>query len=213
MNDNDPMLEQLLREAGRTPEPPVDLPVDLAGRVRALHRRRRGRAATAATAGVAMLLAVAVPAYRYFGPAHDRTIVDAPAPPDADAPHRSPGDDNGDDNAAEIARLQRELLQIRTELHAKESAVRLSLDAWRRGNQRDELRRELSKPDPWQLARVEIEKTAFLLVDHVDRQDPQSLLPDERQAAYRQVVEFFPETHWGVVAQSRLREPPNQGDL
>ncbi|NQU24118.1 MAG: hypothetical protein HQ567_22780 [Candidatus Nealsonbacteria bacterium] len=212
MNHDDPMLEQLLREAGRATEPPVDLPADLAGRVRDLHRRRRVRAAAATAVGVAVLL-VSVPVYRYFGPDRDRSIVDAHATADDDAPHRSPRGDNVDDNAAEIARLQRELLQIRAELHAKESAVRPALDAWRRGNQRAALRRELSKPDPWQLAHVEIEKTAFLLVDHVDRQDREALLPDARQAAYRQVVELFPETHWGAVAQSRLREPPNQGDM
>jgi hypothetical protein len=190
------------------------LPTDLAARVRALHRRRRVRAATAAVAGVVMLLAAAVPVYRYIGPDHDRSIIDAHVPRDDASAGRARANANtAEDKATEIARLQRELLQIRAELHAKESAARFALDAWWRGKQRNALRRELSKPDPWQLARVEIEKTAFLLTDHVDRQDREVLSPGARQAAYRQVVELFPETHWGAVAQSRLREPPHQGDL
>ena len=204
---NDERLESLLRAAGRLPDPLPPSRRDLADRVRRRYRRGR-RARQVSSAGIAamLLLGGAVSAWFFMAAA-----VHAPDAPVADGPNL-PGETNHPSPQqrerllAEIARLDAEATRrhrkVERMLQGATTVRPFAEPAW-----------QPEVPDPLELARIEIEKTAFLLVDYAQRR---SISADSDAVAqeYRRVVELFPHTNAAKTARKKLSQLSiEKGDL
>ncbi|MBN2022717.1 MAG: hypothetical protein JW809_07965 [Pirellulales bacterium] len=189
--DADDRLVQLLREAGRAAVPPA-ASADLAGRVRRRHARRTRPRRVAGGAAAALVLIAAggalVAAWRSGNGQSPEVATQAePATSDADA--------------AEIARLRTEIERLEAEAQRLAEVIRQNERREQLNRRLAALRREAGGLDGRELALVEFEKTAFLLIHRAD-----SRAPDDRAAAYRQAAELFPETTWGQTARERLNK-------
>ncbi len=204
-------LEELLTAAGRDADSPIEPAPELAGRVVRLHaRRRRVRRTAAGGAVAAILVAAALTAHYYGRNASSPHPVERPMagnpndqqsqPPEPNVPEPNVPEPNVED---EIERLRAEVRRLRAEAEQREALVAELLDRQRVGDRLDELQRELDGPDPAELARMEFEKAAFLMVDHAGRPSP-SADDEYRAGEYRRAIELFPNTHWARVAQERL---------
>ena len=184
---NDQQLEHLLHEAGRD-APSAELPADLAARVaRSLRHRRRIRTGARFTAlGLIVLVGAGLALDRYY-PARS-----TPAVPEVAVVEPAARPAKGEDLQAELARLRAEVKQLRTMIR----------DMGRRERLRTRLagyRKQLSQLDPLELAQIEFEKTAFVMVD-------QAAKSGSPAAAYRRTIELFPNTSWAQVARDRLSQ-------
>ena len=207
---NDERLEELLTAAGRGNDPPIEPRPGLADCVLRLHtRRRNARRATAAGVATMLVVAAAV-SVRYFP--RDTSPRGPVEQPMADVPKGEPQDSPGPSEDAEIELLRAEVERLRAEAQQREALVADLLDRQRVRDRLDELQRELHQPDPVDLARVEFEKAAFLMIEHADRRSTSN--DDARADAYRRTIELFPNTDWAEVARERLGQTLNdEGEL
>ncbi len=110
------------------------------------------------------------------------------------------------DQNGEIAALRAEIARLEAEVESRLAAVRhmLALEAAER--RRDELRRQLARPDMAEQIAREVDEAAFIIVYDADRQRKRQGGRASAIAAYRDVVRLFPQTRWAKVAQNRLTE-------
>jgi hypothetical protein len=208
MKIDDSSLQQLLRAAGRSGAPPPDVRPDLADRVHRLHaRRRRARKALGGLLAMTVLLAGATwMVYHAVGPARttNNSVADRTKPSDG-VRDVSPAD--------EVQRLRAEIAELAAEARRRERVIEEVIRRQRLREQIAHLERQFNQPDPLEVVRLEIEKTAFLLVNHAETRSfssPDSSSGDE----YRRILEYFPGTNGARTAQMKLKElNTNEGDL
>jgi len=208
MKLDDRSLEELLQAAGDAAEPPSELPPDLARRVRQLHARRRRTRQTTTAAFLGILLTAGVLSSMFY----PRPPLQAPQRPMAGTQDPQP-DRPARMSAEEVERLLARIERLDAEARERRRAVERLIRQERATRQLIDSFREPPGPDPLELARIEIEKTAFLLVARAEQQTASS--PDEFPARqYRRIIEHFPNTRGARIAQEKLSQFPNEkGDL
>jgi hypothetical protein len=207
MKMDDASLQELLRAAGRSQPPPPTMPSDLAQQVRGLHtRRRRTRTVLGGLVATAVLLGGTSWAVHYAV----RPIRRAN---DSLADRAGPAVTGPDSAAEDAQRLRAEMAALATQAQRRAQIIEELTRRQRLLRQMAGLERQSRRSDPLEVARIEMEKTAFLLVEHARQQ---SLLPPGRSPAdeYRRILEHFPGTNGARTA----KENPNQiefqkGDL
>jgi hypothetical protein len=204
---DDASFQELLRAAGRSQPPPPTMPSDLAQRVRRLHsRRRRRRAALGGLAAAVALLGGISWAVHY-------TVGPIQRADDSLAHHTGPAVTGPDSAAEDVQRQRAEMAALAARAQRRVQIVEELTRQQRFLRQMADLERQFSRPDPLEAARIEMEKTAFLLVDHARQQ---SLLPRGTSPAdeYRRILEHFPGTNGARTAEKRLRQLKlEKGDL
>lgn len=194
---NDESLHRLLRDAGRDPGPLPQPRPDLPDRVRhlAARRRRRRRLKTASAAAVLLLGAVLWPLLRTGGPPAqtERAVADV-ATTEQEAESLP---------AKEIERLLAEVARLDAEVQRRQETVRQMLLEKRLHAQSQRDARQWGRPDDLELARVEIEKTAFLLVEYADQQTLFTA-SDDAARQYERILKHFPHTKAAATAQEKL---------
>ena len=208
MKIDDASLQELLRAAGRSGASPPDVPPDLADRVYRLSaRRRRARRALGGLLATTALLAGATwMVYHAVGPTRttNRSVADRTKPSDR-VRDVAPGDD--------VQRLRAEIAELAAEARRRKGFVQEMIYRERLREQIDRLEEHFDEPDPMEVARIQLEKTAFLLVDHAEMQSASSAggsAADE----YRRILEYFPGTNGAQTAEKRLNQfKLEKGDL
>ena len=198
MKIDDASLKELLRAAGRSGAPPPGVPPDLADRVYRLSARRRtARRALGGLLATTVLLAGATwMVYHAVDPARttNNSVAGRTKPSDR-VQDVSPGDD--------VQRLRAEIAELAAEGRWRKEVVQEITQRERLREQLARLANAFNEPDPLEVARIEIEKTAFLLVDHADQQA--RVLPEGSAAdEYRRIAEQFPNTNAARTARGKL---------
>jgi len=178
------LIEDLLRAADRQAPPAPAGPADLVGRVRRRQHRRR----LAATAAMPIaLLATAAAAF-----------LGAALRPAATSPGRDP--------AAEMAAA----LQGQIRIH------RLTVEQMNQLAQAREQQVAAAAvviPDPLEAVRERMETAAYAVIRLAASLERSPGGAEDAAKAYRQVIEYFPDTSWAKVAQARLSTPqPTTGE-
>jgi hypothetical protein len=204
---DDASLQELLRAAGRSEPAPPGMPPDLAHRVRGLRdRRRRTRKALGGLLVTAVLLGGTTWVVHYaLGPTEttNSSVAD----------HTKPSDAARDSSPEDAQRLRAEIAELAAEAQRRKQAVEEMTRPQRLREQIARLESRLSQPDPLEVARIEIEKTAFLLVDHARQQSPLSS-GSSPVDEYRRILEHFPGTNGARTARENLDQIEIQkGDL
>lgn len=205
---NDESLESVLREAGRSAAKPPDARPDLADRVRQLHQRRRRARRAAATGVMGMLLLGSAVLWRLAPPGRLQTQ-------DASVAGRASRPDETTSLAAEqIERLRAEIARLDAEARRQRYAAERMIRAEDLRNQMiTRFQQALQQPDSLELAGIEMEKTAFLLVDHAERRAALAQ-NDAAENEYRRILRLFPDTRAAQTARRRLEQLSIQkGDL
>ncbi|MBU0638961.1 MAG: hypothetical protein KKB50_08865 [Planctomycetes bacterium] len=195
-------LQQLLREADHASGPPPLLPENLAQRVRARAARRQPlNAVGAAAVAAAILLALGLPLLQR----------QATTPPSAGTP---PAVATHELSPTEVARIREEISELRREADLRLAVLRRTQESEAQFRRAREMRQRPMPPDAVALARKEIARAAFVIVQQADRMQR---TPNQREPAiakYRQVAELFPQTAWAAVARQRLeRINANEGEV
>ena len=113
----------------------------------------------------------------------------------------------------DVARLRAEIARLGAQAEKTRQTVGQLLGAQRRWELASETQRERETLNPWELARIEVEKTAFLLVDFADERatGAEGEFPAD---AYRRVIELFPDTNAARKARGKLDQSLiREGDL
>ncbi|MHC4180423.1 MAG: hypothetical protein ACYSWU_23215, partial [Planctomycetota bacterium] len=169
MKIDDASLQQLLRAAGRSEAPPPGVPPDLADRVRRLraHRHRTRRALGGLLAASVLLAGATGAVYYAVGPREraDHSIAEGRKAPQA-VPAPSPEDD--------VQRLRAEIAALAAEARRRERVIEEVTRRQRLREQIARLEKPFNQPDPLEVVRLEIEKTAFLLVSHAETRSSSS---------------------------------------
>ncbi|KPK82892.1 MAG: hypothetical protein AMJ81_08930, partial [Phycisphaerae bacterium SM23_33] len=155
-----------------------------AGSVRCLARRRRS--ARMAAAAVATVLAGAGAALWLSAPGG------GPGPLDRTALREEP------------ANLRAEIERLRAEADSRTAVVKHMLAMEGRQIQLARLQLELARPDPEVQVRQEVEKAAWTTVCDADRMYEQPGARETAVAAFRRVIQLFPDTPGAIVARMRL---------
>ncbi len=200
MKIDDPSLQELLRAVGRSGAPPPGVLPDLADRVYRLSaRRRRARRALGGLLATIVLLAGATwMVYHAVGPTRttNHSVAGRTKPSDR-VQDVSPGD--------EVQRLRAEIAELAAEARRRKRFVQEMIYRERLREQTARWERDFDRPDPLEVARIEIEKTAFLLVDHADQRA--RVLPEGSAAEeYRWIAEQFSNTNAARTARGRLNK-------
>ncbi len=199
---NDEKLESLLRAAGRAAvegpsAEPLSAESGLAGRVRYLRvqRQRRRRAGV----GLAAMALLGVTFWGLFHPGSPTPLADRPNPPRP--------------SAIDVEQLKARIAAIDAEVEQRLRRVEQLRQRQRVHTELAELRNQPQPPNPLQTARMEIERTALLLVDDAEyRADFAS--GDVAAQQYRRVLELFPHTTAAQTARKRLETLSiEKGDL
>lgn len=207
MKMDDASFQELLRAASRSEPAPPGVPPDLAHRVRGLRERRRR---IRKTLGGLLVMAVLIggttwAVYCAVGPTQtaNNSVAD----------HTKPADTGRNSSPEDVRRLRAEIAALAAETQLRTRIVEEMTGQQRFRQQMARLDRQLRQPDPLNIAQIEIEKTAFLMVDHARQQSllsPGSSPADE----YRRILEHFPGTNGARTAEKRLSQlKPEKGDL
>jgi len=144
--------------------------------------------------------------YHAVGPTRttNNPIADGTSP-SQEVPLPSPEDD--------VQRLRAEIAELAAEAQRRQGVVEEMTRRQRSRRQIARFQKYLDQPDPLEVARIEIEKTAFLLVEHVQQQSV--LSPDSSPAEeYRRILEHFPGTNAARTAKKELSQLKiEKGDL
>ncbi len=203
---NEEKLKNLLHQIDRTAGPPP-VPADLARRVRPKAARQKRWAIVIPSAAAALLVLAATmfilskneqPAARPIPNIEKPSLM-------AENPSVSP---------TEIARLQKEIDQLKAEADARMKIVRELIALEKKRKTLDELEQKLaSMKDPVEEMRQQVEKAAFILVYQADRKLSEYNLRNSALADYHQAVEFFPNTQAAQKARLKIAELENSQNL
>lgn len=206
---NDESLEALLESAGRSAVPPPGDRPELAKVVRRLYARRRRRRAAAGLGVGMVLLGGVLSAVFWPGSAihnGDATIAELPGPPPGPPSAPQPP------SAQDVRQLRAEIAALGAEATRRHRLVRETVRRQRLHDKVYEILTAAEGPDPLEMAHVQLEKTAFLLVDHARRQAV-SAGTEAAAEQYRRVVRLFPDTRAAETAREKLRQlPTDKGD-
>lgn len=196
MKIDDASLKELLRAAGRSGAPPPHALPDLADRVHQLRTRRRRALGGLLTTAV-LLAGTTWAAYHAIGPTPTANNPTVRRPEPARRVQTPSADDE------DVARLRAEIAALAAEARWRKEVVKEITQRERLREQLARLANVFNEPDPLEVARIEIEKTAFLLVDHADQQA--RVLPEGSAAdEYRRIAEQFPNTNAARTARGKL---------
>ncbi len=116
-------------------------------------------------------------------------------------------------SAADLQRLRAEIAALDAEAEQRLRRVRQMTRRQLLHDRLYEVLSETQPPDPLEAARIQIETTALLLVDHAEYRAA-AAGSDATAAQYRQVLELFPHAAAAKVAQERLDQLSiEKGDL
>ncbi len=197
-NGKEDVLRELLRSADVGPRPSAG---DLAGRVRRLARRRRGRR-FAIGAVAACSVAIAAVLVMQF--------QSSPAQPTDGGP---PAQVRGQLSPGERAAIREEIARVEAEIAFRSAGVERMLASERGRGQEMELVRMRMLPDPPAQIAYQTERAALIMVAHADHTRDR---PDGRTragAVYRRAATLFPGTRGAGLARERLEQmEPNEGE-
>ena len=102
-----------------------------------------------------------------------------------------------------IERLRARIAELGAEAERRQQVARQMIRRQRLHRRIAGLEQELEEPNPLELARIEIEKTAFLLVDRAE-QHAKGARADSARDEYRRILTLFPKTNAAKTAQEQL---------
>lgn len=106
-----------------------------------------------------------------------------------------------------IASLEEQVKQLQARTDATLQLVQEVLESDRRQRRLAALEAELASiPDPLQEIEQQVDKTAFLLIYQADRLYKELNQTESAVAAYKEVIQLFPDNRWAQVAKERLAE-------
>lgn len=179
---NDDTIKDLLRQADRAAGT-RSAPPGLADLVRRRMRRQRVVTTKRYVAAAAAIIVITSGAI---------LILSRSKPPGRSAP------------VDEFTKLRTEIEQLRAEADTRMAIIEQMLARQSRKERLARLEWELARPDPVEQVRLELERTACIMVYQANRMYQELDLPESAVKSYRQVIELFPETHWAKVARQRL---------
>jgi hypothetical protein len=193
-------LEKWLRLADEAAGSPPPLAGNLAEGVRRLAARRRRRAVLG---GLGLAAAACVAAVALLRPPAEGP---RPAPgPVAEAP-KAPSD-------AEIARLRRELAQVRGEADSRSRVARALIQMERHAQLSGEIQRAPVWLDPLEPIRREADKAARTVLCQADRMACDPARQPAAAEKYREVSQLFPQSFWADVARQKLSQMENRSKV
>ena len=179
---NEEKIKTLLQRADRLAGEPVFGAISAAGIRRQIHRRRIIR--TAVPLGIAAAATFATALLTIH------TRMERPRP----QPQR-------------IASLEEQVRQLQTQTDATLRLVQEVLEKDRQQRRLAALEAELASiPDPVRQVEQQVDKTAFLLIYQADRLYRELNQTDSAVAAYKEVIQLFPNNRWAQVARERLSQ-------
>lgn len=177
-------IETLLRKADGFAGRPTFGRV-AAGTIRQrIHRRKIIRITTPLTAAAAVAVTVAVLTLA----TRNRQIQPQPEP-------------------QKIASLEEQIQQLQERTDATLKLVQEVLERDRRQRRLAAVEAELASiPDPMEQLERQVDKTAFLLIYRADQLYRELNQTESAVAAYKEIIQLFPENRWAQVAKERLAE-------
>jgi len=179
---NEEQIESLLQGADDAADRPVFGAVTAAGIRRQIHRRRLLRTGVPLAVAAAVTLAVALP-----------TLCLRMKTPSSQ-PQR-------------IASLEEQVEQLQARTDATLKLVQEVLEKDRRQRRLAALEAELANiPDPTRQIEQQVDRTAFLLIYQADRLYLELNQTESAVAAYKELIQLFPDNRWAQVARERLSQ-------
>ncbi len=127
--------------------------------------------------------------------------------------------------APRIASLENQVRQLQEQTTATLRLVQEMLEKDRQQRRLAALEAELASiPDPMQEIERQVDETAFILLYQADRLYKELNQRESAVAAYKEVIQLFPDNQWADVARERLAQieqrqinksdrPERQGDI
>jgi len=179
---NEKRIESLLQRADDAAGEPVFGVISAAGMRRRVHRRRIIRTGASLAAAAVVALTIVLAAFCV------RTKVPPPEP-------------------RRIASLEEQVEQLQARTDATLRLVQEVLEKDRRQRRLAALEAELASiPDPRQQIEQEVDRTAFLLIYQADRLYRELNQTESAVAAYKELIQLFPNNRWADVARERLSQ-------
>jgi len=183
-------LKSLIVAADRRAGPPPKLASNLLDRALARADRRRFPWPVAWAAAAAIVLVVT--GYGFVS-----AWMKAPAP------HSTPLVAQPTTDDAEIARLRREIEELRAEADARERVFAQFLREDRQNRREPAVRPVLAEDDPLAVVALALERAARTIVHQADRLAREHQRPDEARRLYQRAIELFPNTSAAREAAKR----------
>lgn len=179
---NEKHIESLLRRADAVAERPVFADISTAGMRQRLRRRRVIRTGGSLAAAAVVTLTVV------FAALCLRTKVPPPEP-------------------QRIASLEEQVEQLQARTDATLRLVQEVLEKDRQQRRLAALEAELASiPDPTRQIERQVDRTAFLLIYQADRLYKELNQTESAVAAYKELIQLFPDNRWAQVARERLSQ-------
>lgn len=179
---NEEQIRTLLQRTDEAAGKPAIRGISAAGIRRRIHRRRIITTAAPLTAAAVITIAIATVSHRKPEP--------TPLPPPQ--PER-------------IASLEEQVKQLQAQTDATLKLVQEVLETDRQQRRLAALEAELASiPDPVQQMEERVDKAAFVLLYQADRLYKDLNQTESAVAAYKEVIQLFPENQWADVARERL---------
>jgi tetratricopeptide (TPR) repeat protein len=179
---NEERIKTVLQRADELGGAPVFGRITAVGIQRRIRRRRLIRVAAPLTAAAAVTVAVAI-----------LSVCTRGAKPQPE-PRR-------------IASLEEQVKQLQTQTDATLKLVREVLERDRQQRRLASLEAELASiPDPVRQIEQQVDKTAFLLIYQADRLYKELNQTESAVAAYKELIQLFPDNRWAQVARERLSQ-------
>lgn len=177
---NDEKLIQLLQDADRTYSGPGIDPAKLSVAVRQRFRRQRQMHHSVLAGGMAVLVMTAF----YGGQIYQAR-----------------------QRQQQIANMQQQIRQLTKQTEATLSFIHEVLNEQKQQDELTALKRQLaSYTDPLQSLHAQIDETAVVLMFRANQLMDQPGRRDEALNAYRQIINYFPDTSAAQTARQRLRQ-------
>jgi len=179
---NEGQIESLLQRADAVANRPLFGDICAARTRRRIRRRRLARTGVPLALAATVALAIVLPAL----------CMRAKAPPSQ--PQR-------------IAKLEEQVEQLQARTDATLKLVQEVLERDRRQRRLAALEAELASiPDPTRQIEQEVDRTAFLLIYQADRLYRELNQTESAVAAYKELIQLFPNNRWADVARERLSQ-------